>query len=177
MSLTVDVADALGKVTGSVDMGPEGVAYFVDIEFKSIGITLNVKLKEDQLLTPMEYLNKKILGSFKSSLETFGSRILRTDNPDCNSWMKNLIEKWEKEHPLKFDPTNVKKFAKEAAAHKMPKERCIKLLESYRAERAKAKAGRRFERCLRDSVVDEALERAIELLKAGIVNTEGDAQE
>ena len=48
---------------------------------------------------------------------------------------------------------------------KMPKSRCVKLLESYRAEREKVKNGRKFERCLRDSVVDEALERAIELLK------------
>lgn len=48
---------------------------------------------------------------------------------------------------------------------KMTKERCIKLLESYRAEREKVAKGRKFERCLRDSVVNEALERAIELLK------------
>ena len=48
---------------------------------------------------------------------------------------------------------------------KMSKSRCVKLLESYRAERDKVKKGRKFERCLRDSVVDEALERAIELLK------------
>jgi len=48
---------------------------------------------------------------------------------------------------------------------KMSKSRCVKLLESYRAEREKVKKGRKFERCLRDSVVDEALERAIELLK------------
>lgn len=48
---------------------------------------------------------------------------------------------------------------------KMSKDRCVKLLQSYRAEREKVKKGRKFERCLRDSVVDEALERAIELLK------------
>ena len=48
---------------------------------------------------------------------------------------------------------------------KMSKSRCVKLLESYRSERDKIKKGRKFERCLRDSVVDEALERAIELLK------------
>ena len=48
---------------------------------------------------------------------------------------------------------------------KMTKDRCIKLLESYRAEREKVAKGRKFERCLRDSVVNEALERAIELLK------------
>ena len=48
---------------------------------------------------------------------------------------------------------------------KMTKERCVKLLEAYRAEREKVAKGRKFERCLRDSVVNEALERAIELLK------------
>lgn len=47
---------------------------------------------------------------------------------------------------------------------KMSKDKCVKLLQSYRAEREKVKKGRKFERCLRDSVVDEALERAIELL-------------
>ena len=50
---------------------------------------------------------------------------------------------------------------------KMPKHRCIKLLESYRAEREKVAKGRKFERCLRDDVVNEALEKAIELLKNG----------
>lgn len=48
---------------------------------------------------------------------------------------------------------------------KMTKDRCIKLLEAYRAEREKVAKGRKFERCLRDSVVNEALERAVELLK------------
>lgn len=47
---------------------------------------------------------------------------------------------------------------------KMSKDKCVKLLQSYRAEREKVKKGRKFECCLRDSVVDEALERAIELL-------------
>ena len=50
---------------------------------------------------------------------------------------------------------------------KMPKQRCIKLLEAYRAEREKVAKGRKFERCLRDGVVNEAIERAIELLKEG----------
>ncbi len=50
---------------------------------------------------------------------------------------------------------------------KMTKERCIKLLESYRAEREKVAKGRKFERCLRADVVNEALEKAIELLKNG----------
>lgn len=50
---------------------------------------------------------------------------------------------------------------------KMTKERCIKLLEAYRAEREKVAKGRKFERCLREEVVNEALEKAIELLKNG----------
>lgn len=50
---------------------------------------------------------------------------------------------------------------------KMTKQRCIKLLEAYRAEREKEAKGRKFERCLRGSVINEALERAIEILKGG----------
>ena len=58
-------------------------------------------------------------------------------------------------------------LGKDCATLPMPKERCIKLLEAYRAEREKVAKGRRFERCLRDGVVNEAIERAIELLKEG----------
>ena len=50
---------------------------------------------------------------------------------------------------------------------KMPKSKCIELLQRYRAEREKLRSGRRFELCLRSNVVDAALERAIELLKGG----------
>ena len=57
--------------------------------------------------------------------------------------------------------------SKPVSESKMTKSRCIKLLESYRAEREKIAKGRKFERCLRESVVNEALERAIELLKGG----------
>ena len=184
VTLNFDLSDALGKVTGTIDMGPDGIFYHVDVKLN--GMTLNLRMKEDQLLTPLEYLNKKVS-------ECFSNRILPTFNPDRNSWMKDLIEKWEKEHPLNFDPAivfphryifgvdlakvplcenpspvvvgKVKKFAEEAAAKKMSKSRCIKLLESYVAGRAKVKSGRKFERCLRDSVVDDALARAIELLK------------
>lgn len=58
-------------------------------------------------------------------------------------------------------------LGKDYATLPMPKQRCIKLLEAYRAEREKVAKGRKFERCLRDSVVNEAIERAIELLKEG----------
>ena len=58
-------------------------------------------------------------------------------------------------------------FHSKTPESKMTKERCIKLLESYRAEREKVAKGRKFERRLRDEVVNEALEKAIELLKNG----------
>lgn len=58
-------------------------------------------------------------------------------------------------------------LGKDYATLPMPKQRCIKLLEAYRAEREKVAKGRKFERCLRDGVVNEAIERAIELLKEG----------
>jgi len=67
---------------------------------------------------------------------------------------------------LRYDVScDVAKGGHEASGSKMTKERCIKLLESYRAERDKVQKGRKFERCLRFDVVNEALEKAIELLK------------
>ncbi len=61
----------------------------------------------------------------------------------------------------------VDKIVSDKSESKMTKDRCIKLLESYRAERDKVQKGRKFERCLRFDVVNEALEKAIELLKGG----------
>lgn len=66
---------------------------------------------------------------------------------------------------LGCDYAPLPKGGHEASDSKMTKERCIKLLESYRAERDKVQKGRKFERCLRFDVVNEALEKAIELLK------------
>ncbi|MBQ9655952.1 MAG: hypothetical protein IJV38_08015 [Prevotella sp.] len=89
---------------------------------------------------------------------------------------KDVIEEYEKKfneyarNIMKgVDPAvpGVDKNGVSVVDGKMSKSRCVKLLESYRAERDKLKNGRKFERCLRDSVVDEALERAIELLKGG----------
>lgn len=65
------------------------------------------------------------------------------------------------------DPVLRGRVAIKKKESKMTKERCIKLLESYRAERDKVQKGRKFERCLRFDVVNEALEKAIELLKGG----------
>lgn len=95
------------------------------------------------------------------------------------SWLKEF-ERWNeriketlldpKRYSLKVDLGNVYAKMPESESKpesKMTKDRCIKLLESYRAEREKVAKGRKFERCLRDNVVNEALERAIELLKGG----------
>lgn len=76
---------------------------------------------------------------------------------------------------MAVDDLRVRDFMRVAPLHidtlkpesKMTKERCIKLLESFRAEREKVAKGRKFERCLRADVVNEALEKAIELLKNG----------
>lgn len=62
--------------------------------------------------------------------------------------------------------TMPKKDEEKKPESKMSKDRCIKLLERFRAEREKLERGRKFELRLRNSVVDEALERAIELLKS-----------
>lgn len=62
--------------------------------------------------------------------------------------------------------TMPKKDEEKKPESKMSKDRCIKLLERFRAEREKLARGRKFELRLRNSVVDEALERAIELLKS-----------
>ena len=94
----------------------------------------------------------------------------------CNfdkSWLKNFEDLSEKiksdRYSLKVDLGMVyPKMPESKPESKMTKERCIKLLEAYRAEREKIAKGRKFERCLRSSVVDEALEKAIELLKGGM---------
>ena len=91
---------------------------------------------------------------------------------DFDKWNEKIKESLldPKRYVLKVDLGNF--YAKmpkpeSKPESKMTKERCIKLLEAYRAEREKVAKGRKFERCLRDSVVNEALERAIELLKGG----------
>lgn len=98
----------------------------------------------------------------------------------CNfdkSWLKSFEDLSEKiksdRYSLRVDLGNVYPKMPESKSEskpesKMTKERCIKLLEAYRAEREKIAKGRKFERCLRACVVDEALEKAIELLKGGM---------
>ena len=58
-------------------------------------------------------------------------------------------------------------FGKEDGKKPMSKERCIRLLERYHAERDKTERGRGFDLVLKKGVVDEAIVRAIELLKSG----------
>ena len=72
-------------------------------------------------------------------------------------------------HGICLDPEHRGKivFKKEDDKKVMSKEKCISLLERYRAERDKIEKGRRFELRLRNSVVNEAIERAIALLKSG----------
>ena len=126
--------------------------------------------------TAQELINRmKAIRSHVSPLE----RIVFGGGRDYGkSWLMDF-DKWNekikeslldpKRYSLKVDLGNVyaNKMPKPESKpeSKMTKDRCIKLLESYRAEREKVAKGRKFERCLRDSVVNEALERAIELLK------------
>ncbi len=202
LSVKLDSDKFGGKVTGVADLGPDGYEYTLDVYVH--GVIWSIKAKEDQITSLKDYVcdvidafaKKASLGITEKTAKELSelvnglrngpeirSRVLPTLNPDRNSWVKDMLEKWEKEHPIsKYsfidmpllrDPrryyfgVDLGREESEPEPKKMPKSRCIKLLESYRAEREKVKKGRRFERCLRDSVVDEALERAIELLKGG----------
>lgn len=207
LSVKFDSDKFVGKVTGSIDCGPKGTEYFVDVKIH--GVTWNVKVSADQVMSLKDCVCDMMDSIFKKAAigmreqtakelsrlvdglrkgPEISSRIIPTVNPEHNSWIKDMIAKWEKEHPS-FDYANVltdpKRYVMKVdlgfdyaknpmpkpqkvntgAVLKMPKDKCIRLLESYRAEREKVRTGRRFERCLRDNVVDEALERAIELLK------------
>lgn len=183
MSVTMKTDNLSGKVTGVVDCGKEETEYFVDVNMPAKGVVLKVKVKESALLSCSEYVRKVIDDLMKKTKE-IRTKILRTDNPDPYGWLNGFL-----------NPTPLNGITEETAKgilnhfryvlgidlghyyskipekkdedKKMSKSRCVKLLESYRAEREKVKNGRKFERCLRDSVVDEALERAVELLKGG----------
>ena len=157
------------------------------------GVVINVKVKESALLSRSEYV-QKVIDDLTKKAGGIRVKILRTDNPDPYGWLKGFLnptplkgitEETAKE--LSDQMASIRKAVnhsryvlsidlghyyskipeKKDEDKKMSKSRCVKLLESYRAEREKVKKGRQFERCLRDSVVDEALERAIELLKGG----------
>lgn len=118
----------------------EGKHYFLKVESSEIEkVGTGVGISEEQATRLIDIMRK--------IRENFGMRVICTGFPDPNSWIRSIEEQ------------------RSASESKMTKARCIKLLESYRAEREKIAKGRKFERCLRDSVVNEALERAIELLK------------
>lgn len=208
-----------GKVTGSIDCGPEETKYYVDVKMPVKDLVINVMVKESQIMSTSEYASKVIDDMVKKA-EEFRTKILRTDNPDPYGWLKSFLnptplkgitEETAKEltdriiairssvkpmHSFLFSDfafpmtkDKIEEYEKKFNEYarnimkgvdaavpggdkngvsvvdgKMSKDRCVKLLQSYRAEREKVKKGRKFERCLRDSVVDEALERAIELL-------------
>lgn len=202
LSIKLDSDKFIGKVSGSIDCGPNGTEYFIDVNVH--GMTWKIRVKEDQIISLKDYVIDMVDGfakkvQLKMSEQTSRElnricenlrkdcevkpRILTTINPDYNSWIKDMCDKWEKTHP-KFDPFILSDpkmvlgfgfdYAKMPESKpkpenekKMTKQRCVKLLEAYRAEREKIAKGRRFERCLRDSVINEALERAIEILKGG----------
>lgn len=183
MSVTIKTDNLSGKVTGVVNCVKEETEYHVGVNMPAKGVVLNVKVKESALLSCSEYV-QKVIDDLMNKAKGIRTKILRTDNPDPYGWLNGFL-----------NPTTAKELSERMASickavnhsryvlgidlghyfskipekkdedKKMSKSRCVKLLESYRAERDKVKKGRKFERCLRDSVVDEALERAIELLK------------
>lgn len=135
--------------------------------------------------TAQELINR--MSAIRSHVSPFERIVFGGGRDYGKSWLKDWLETERKvvedivtnkkmpsfvapRYVLKMDLDKV--YAKmpepeQKPESKMTKDRCIKLLESYRAEREKVAKGRKFERCLRDDVVNEALEKAIELLKNG----------
>lgn len=194
LSVKLNTDKFIGKVTGSIDCGPKGTEYYVDVFVH--GMTWNVKVKEDQIMSLKDCVIDLVEGYAKDAKSRMSEQTANALNRICESLRKGpeikflnfpgyervllhrgnidrckdfkpfwpdadaLIKKWEERYNVGVDAGATKPESK------MTKQRCIKLLESYRAEREKVAKGRRFERCLRDSVINEALERAIELLKS-----------
>lgn len=176
LSVKLDTSKFMGKVTGSIS-SPDGVFYYVDVPIH--GVIWNVKVSEDQIMTIPEYLESLLAESKKKfKFDPFGilpkTVVFGGGRDYGKSWLMDF-EKWNEKiksdrYSLKVDLGMVYPKMPESESKpesKMTKERCIKLLEAYRAEREKIAKGRKFERCLRACVVDEALEKAIELLKGG----------
>lgn len=120
--------------------------------------------------TAQELINR--MGAIRSHVSPFERIVFGGGRDYGKSWLMDFEKLNEKikeaRYSLKVDLGNVYAKMPEPESKpesKMTKDRCIKLLESYRAEREKVAKGRKFERCLRDDVVNEALEKAIELLK------------
>ena len=184
MSVTIKTDNLSGKVTAVVDCLKGETEYHVDVNMPAKGVVLNVKVKESALLSRYEYAQKVIDDLMKKTRKHLDGFF--TVNPlpihsfGFSDFVFPMVKENIEEYERRFNEyaRNIMKGVDPAVPGgdkngvsvvdgKMSKSRCVKLLESYRAERDKVKNGRKFERCLRDSVVDEALERAIELLKGG----------
>ena len=185
LSVKLKTENLSGKVTGVFDCGSAETKYYIDVTMPINGEVINVTVNESQIMSSGDYA-VKVIGDMIKKAEEFKMMLAnRSSLKPYHFYIysdfafpttKDIIE----EHEKKFNEyaRNIMKGVDTAVPggdksgvsvldKKMSKPRCIKLLECYRAEREKVKKGRKFERCLRDSVVDEALERAIELLKGG----------
>lgn len=177
LSVKLKTDNLSGKVTGLIDCGPEETKYYVDVKMPVKDMVVNVTLKESELMTIEEYAKKVI--------DDIVEKIVRPENPFMKFFskpIKPISEELSDQMASIRKDLNPSRYVlgidlghyyskipeNKDEDKKMSKMRCIKLLESYRAEREKVKSGRKFERCLRDNVVDEALERAIELLKSDL---------
>jgi len=154
---------------------------------RSSDVTLKLSVLESQLQSEkrLKPMHSFLFSNFAFPMTKYKIEEYEKEPIDVSTNFANLLKKWEGERGDIIRSgmevlDSLREFARTGNVHhadglvpadggdkKMSKSRCVKLLESYRAEREKVKKGRKFERCLRDSVVDEALERAIELLKGG----------
>ncbi len=166
--IVVKADKLVGKVTGSRTIEGKEPLYYVDVKLGDL--TIHLTANESQLSRP-----HGVIGTYNPSIESWfdnmfkptlsckfgviGKPVVTNGLRFADSETKEFKGNWEKIRE------NLERLNRRSKDAKMPKERCIKLLESYRAEREKEAKGRKFERCLRESVVNEALERAIELLK------------
>ena len=128
------------------------------------GVIKGFSLVNDQVLYQVEFNSGTIL-----TCKIFERSLLRAD--EASHVEDPGLKFWERikrscDAEVNTQGLVIKKVVY-APTHVMKKEKCIELLERYRAERDKLAKGRRFELRLRDNVVNEALERAIELLKGG----------
>lgn len=184
MSVMMKTDNLSGRVTGVVDCGKEETEYLVDVNMSAKGVVLKVKVKESALLSRSEYVQKVIDDLMKKTRKHLDGFFTVNPLPIHSFGFSDFVFPMAKENIEEYErrfneyARNIMKGVDPAVPGgdkngvsvvdgNMSKSRCVKLLESYRAEREKVKKGRKFERCLRDSVVDEALERAIELLKGG----------
>lgn len=181
-SFKIGTDGLVGRVTGSVWTNGEETKYYVDVKLprslsESVSCILGILYSSDVTLK---------LTALESQIQSEKEHLDAKKHLRITTEVSELLKKLEDEHKHVIYPlSSIKarlnnpffsvdlgvaggdKSAASVVDKKMSKSRCVKLLESYRAEREKVKKGRKFERCLRDSVVDEALERAIELLKGG----------